>query len=62
MEEARQLGTAERADLLQRLAAALDRVPGNVKGIHVLLGNGYGLDSLGRVRLHHTDNALMWSG
>ena len=60
-DEARRLNTLEKAELLQRLAAALDRVSEDVKGLTLLLGAGYGMDAQGRVRLYHRDSALMWS-
>lgn len=56
------LGRAGKAELLQRLVSALDRVPEDIKGLQFLLGQGYGIDSRGRVRLHSIDNALMWAG
>ena len=61
-DEARHLDTVEKAELLQRLAAALDRVSEDVRGLTLLLGGGYGMDAQGRVRLYHRDSALMWSG
>lgn len=48
--------------MLQRLALALDKAPEDVRGLHFLLGNGYGMDEQGRLRLLHTDDALLWTG
>ena len=52
----------EKAGALQRLAIALDKVPEDVRGVHILLGEGYGMDGQGRIRLQYTDDAPLWTG
>ena len=59
---ARRLTQDEKAGALQRLARALDKAPEDVRGVHVLLGEGYGMDAQGRIRLQHTDDAPLWIG
>ena len=54
--------TAEKAGKLQQLAACLDKLPESICNLHFLLGNGYGMDSLGRVRLEISDSPNLWAG
>lgn len=43
--------------------AALERVPHlEVAGMHLMLGDGYGVDRLGNVWLDAKDSALQWAG
>lgn len=56
-------GSAEQPEPLRKLAAALDHVH-NVSwlaGVHIMLGNDYGVDSQGRLWLEAQDTALFWS-
>jgi hypothetical protein len=62
LDDAREKSPEEKAEMLQRLAHALDKAPEDIRGLHFLLGSGYGMDSHGRLKLHHTDNALLWTG
>ena len=47
---------------MQQLAQALDRSPEDVTGLTFLIGDAYGSDSRGRVRLDYRDDATVWSG
>ncbi|CAL8469784.1 g9326 [Coccomyxa elongata] len=56
-------GSAEQAEQLRKLAAALDRISHvELAGVHVMLGSDYGVDPQGRLWLDAQDNALFWSG
>ncbi|KAK9833576.1 hypothetical protein WJX81_007838 [Elliptochloris bilobata] len=56
------LAPHERVELLQRLAKALDSAQGaRLRGVQVLLGEGYGVDNLGRLCLDASDHALLWA-
>lgn len=57
----RYASTAEKAERLQQLAACLDKLPDEISGLTFLLGNGYGMDSHGRIRLQHNDSPKLWS-
>lgn len=48
--------------LLQQLAAALDRAHEDVAGLTFLIGDAYGADKQGRVRLDRQDDVNMWTG
>lgn len=56
-------GSAEQAEQLRKLAAALDRISHvELTGVHVMLGSDYGVDLQGRLWLDAQDTALFWSG
>ena len=51
------------ADILTRLAGALDRTPDvNLGGLHIMVGEeGYGPDKQGRLWLHADASPALWS-
>lgn len=56
-------GPGAQAEQLRKLAAALDRISHvQLAGVHVMLGDDYGVDPLGRLWLDADDTALFWSG
>ena len=54
---------AVQADILTRLAGALDRIPDvDMAGVHLMVGEeGYGADKLGRLWLHADASQALWS-
>ena len=54
---------AIQADILTRLAGALDRAPDvNLAGHHIMVGEeGYGPDKLGRLWLHADASQALWT-
>lgn len=62
LDGARFASTAEKATKLQQLASCLDKLPEQISGLQFLMGNGYGMDSLGRVRLQSQDGPNLWAG
>ena len=62
LDGARNQSTSDKAAQLQDLAACLDKLPEQIRGLQLLLGKGYGMDSLGRVRLESSDTPTLWKG